>query len=332
MPGIYEADRAVPMPDIGEELFNVESYDTPFVSGIKKGDALKNMLTDWEVESYDDTELEGVVDGADVTDFGGQNREAMEAYAMQQRETWMVTKQRELTSTAGVKNEKNHQSLVALTKLKLKMERTALSDMEMRRGNKVEAYRMRSVWNWLSATAQAVKPVPEAFRPSADCWYTGTLANFTSDVFEEMLGAAADQIGRAVDLDGQVGRQLKSKMSKWGQLVSVGDGEASTVRRNEDASSRKMERIINVFEFESGIVRNHLNFNLLCAIATGKPTAYTPKSGVWLSNKMWRRRYLQAPKRFDLTDAGGGPRGYADVLWMLFNGNPLGQLAMKSNS
>ena len=115
MPGMYDADRARPMPDINRELFNLDSEKVPCLDMIPSGDALKGMISDWETEQTERRARVGRKDGEAVTDFNYIPQTKLLAYAGHLLEPWKVTKVTGLFETAGVKDQKSHQSIKALS-------------------------------------------------------------------------------------------------------------------------------------------------------------------------------------------------------------------------
>lgn len=326
MPAMYESDQVIKIQQVGNKIHNVESKETPFLRLLPTGGTPKQMLDEWSVEMYDDTPLDGVMDGADVNDFTSQGRELLQNYAMWQRVPWMVTKLANLTHIAGIgKQEVKHQKGIALVKLKLKVERTALSNQDTQAEQKPSnAYRTRGALVWLSPDPQGKFPVPDGFRPGMD--YTGNLDDLTPSQFEAMLAQASIERGGPVSLTGHVGIALKRKMSLWLQRDTEAAGtELARVNYNLSAKDKALLEVVNRFEFDAGTVYNFLNYNIAHDPATGAATAYTPRSGVFIDPKMWAFSALQSYQVADLKDQGGGPRGYADVVYSIRCNNPKGQ-------
>lgn len=333
MAGMYEADQAVPIKDYGEELYVVESHEVPKLRLMAAGDKMTQMLQDWEAETRGRIGFAGVADGADVSSYSHQAALALIAYGTHQRESWQVSKVASKTPTAGVKDQVKHQRKEALKRLRESMERSIGGAQEMQRGTSVAAYTHRGAFAWLNSALQSVNVVDASLRPAAGCLHTGTLAALTADAFEAMIQAAATQCGCAVNLKGFAGAALKSHMSGWGQKVPVTSAsEAALQSFNINASEKRLLKMVNLFEFDAGTVEVMPDYNLVCSDSTGADTAYTPYSGLFLDMSKWTKRYLQNVTEFELPDLGGGPRGYADVLWMLKCGVPSGQCAVYSNN
>jgi hypothetical protein len=329
---MYESDQTIKKQPVGG-IHNVKSKETPFLRLLKNGAAPKQMLDEWQNETYDDTGLGGKMDGADVTAFNKQGRVTLQNYAIWQDEAWMVSKLANVTEIVGMgKTEKARQKMHAAIKLKLKVERTALSLMEAQAQVKpTKEYRTRGAFTWLSPTVQSVLPVPDGFRPGAQ--FSGALSGMTPTAFEELMYQSAIEKGGPVTLEGYVGLLLKRKMSLWAQRDTEASATAQALQSyNLTAADKALVQIVNKFEFDAGVVTTIPNFNLAHDIDTGAATAYSPRSGLFVDMSMWNFAPLQGYENADLPDLGGGPRGYIDVVYLIRCLNALGQFRVLSST
>jgi hypothetical protein len=332
MPGMYESDQTIKKQPVGG-IHNVKSKETPFLRLLKNGPAPKQMLDEWQNETYDDTGLGGKMDGADITEFNKQGRVTLQNYGIWQDESWMVSKLANVTEIVGMgKTEKARQKMHAAIKLKLKVERTALSQMEAQAQVKpTKEYRTRGAFTWLSPTAQTVLPVPDSFRPGSE--FSGALSGMTPTAFEALMYQAAIEKGGPVTLEGFVGLLLKRKMSLWAQRDTESSATAQALQHyNLTAADKQLVQIVNKFEFDAGVVTTIPNFNLAHDIDTGAATAYSPRSGLFVDMSMWNFAALQGYENADLPDLGGGPRGFIDVIYLIRCLNALGQFRVLSNT
>lgn len=328
MPGLYETGMTLKLAEVGDTIFNVQSDKVPFSKMLKRGPKPKQVLSQWPVEVYEDRPFEGAMDGSDMDSFEHTNRDTIEAYAMWMRtKGWMVSRMANLTRTAGVPGKEEAKQAMEDGKILARMmERQMLSNDDMRAETVALPYRSRGAFSWMSTSAQSVKPVPAAFRPTSGCVHTGTLAALTPAVFEGMIAAAAEQRHGAVDLNGQVGLKLKTTMSGWAQkhIEDINTAQALT-RYNLDAEDKKLIRVVNFFEFDGGSVKTFPNYNLLHTEATGLSTDYTSRSGIFIDLNMWQLCYWDPPASRLEPPKSGGPRGYHDCLYLLKCLNPAGQ-------
>lgn len=340
MPGLFEGafgdgDRAIPILNHDERLFQVEAHKNPLTAIIgQDSEMATNSLQDWEIEKEGVIPLSGVMDGEDVSGFTSQGLDSLEGYVGYMRESWMVTKVGGLTKSAAVKDQVTYQRKKALERLKRKIERVIGSGIEMSRGNKTTPYMTRGAFAWMISSLQTLtaKAVPAAFMPAAAAVHTAALSNLDGAAFEAMLKAAATQKLDAVNLFGVAGLTLKSQMSGWTQKVAYdATPDQQLVSYNGNIADKKFVKMVNTFEFDAGVVEVAMSQNL-CYDAAGLPTAYTPRSGLFLDLEMWKKRYMQQVKEYELPNMGGGQRGYADVIMMLKCGCPAGQCAVYASS
>jgi hypothetical protein len=291
------------------------------------------MLAEWPVQLYPRQGFDGSVDGTDKAAFDHTTREKMEGFGMWlMSEGWMVSKLANLTEAAGVgRNEKAKQIKDDSLLLAQKHERQVLSAVDLRaEARPSTAYRSRGAFSWLANSAQAVKPVPTNFRPASACIYTGALASFAPSSLEAMLEAAATAKRGPVDLTCFGGIKLKSQMSTWAQR-SVDVGSQTAIQSyNLNAAEKKLIHVVDFFEFDAGSVKVIPSWYLRTDETTGEDTDYTPRSGLFLDLSMWELCFHQTPAAYEEPPKSGGPRGYADVVYMLKCLNPLGQCMVET--
>lgn len=329
MPGMFDATKPLPIPEIGKNIINVQSDKVPFLRLIKKGSMPNQMLASWPVELYPDRGFVGTLDGVDHSTYTHFSREKLEAYAMLLRtEGVLVTKIAQLTTDAGVDRKKEiaKQILQDGKILAQMMERSLLSNLDMAVESGATPYRSRGLLSWLSTTAQGVKPVHASFRPAAAAVTATALASWTDIAVEAQLEAMAIQKKAPVDLKCFTGLKGKRAMSLWGQKVTAdADLVAVTTNYNIDAKEKRLLQIIDKFEFDSGVFYSLLSFYLHCDESTGAASASSSRSAAFVDTSMWEISYLQEPMAFSNPDLGAGPRAYHDVVFMLKCLNPMGQ-------
>jgi hypothetical protein len=331
---MYEVDQPMKIAELGNTIFIAESDKTPFSRLVKRGKKPVQMLSEWPLQAYPRQGFGGTVDGTDKTSYDKTNRSPVDAYGMWMvSEGWMVSKLAQLTQTAGVKNEQAKQAADDSLMLAKKIERQLLSDVDTQAEGNGNPYLSRGAFSWLSPTAQATKPVPAAFRPSAACAYTGAIADFLPGSLEAMLKAMSTAKMGPVDLTAFCGIELKSQMSSWPQKqYPANGGQVAQVQYNMDMTEKKLMSVVDFFEFDAGKVNTIPSYYLACNAANGEDTAYTPKSGVFLDLSMWELCFLQEPTSWIEPQKSGGPRGYHDAVYILKCLNPLGQGMVKSNT
>ena len=332
MPGLYEADQVGQRQEISNEVFNIRADETPFVSLAKKDPKPKKKVATWQVETFRDGSLGGVMDGADVDSFNSQGRELLTGVCQKFREPWFVSDFADETEVAGLPTgEKGRQKMVAAKVLKYSLEGRSLSILECSTDNGTDTPNAtRGVFRWLQATAQTVYPVPAAFRPASACIHSGALSTLTESTFEAQLAAAFKARKGKLNLDGFVGITLKQKFDNW----TARDPEASAANYpvrvfRQEAGKKAMVKCVDFFDFSTGQVRLHLS-TYLYKNADGSDSDYTHRSGAFLDMNMWSIGFLgdRRPRMVELPDLGGGPRGFSDCIAVVKCLNPLGQVVV----
>jgi hypothetical protein len=334
MPGLYEVDVVGKLQEIGDAIYMADSAKTPISRLIPRGPKPVQMLAEWEVQKYPDRAFTGTVDGTDVSSFTHTTPTKMEGYGMLLRTAgWMVTVLAQLTRAAGVKNPQAKQAADDSVILAQMHEKQILSTVDLQAESGATPYRSRGIGSWLSDSAQGVKPVDASFRPASANNYTGALASYTPATCITQLNSMAGEKKGAVDLTVVAGIELKGQMSTWPQRSIGSDvGVSSLLAFNVDASEKKLIQAVDEFEFDAGTLRVIPSWYVACTEGTGAASAYTPKSGYFLDLTMWQLCFMLPASTFEGVDAGGGPRGWHQLVAILKCLNPQGQGMVLTNS
>ena len=313
------------------------AHETPFLALLPQAKKQVQVEVNWPVGDVEDTGYGGRMDGKDVDEFSHQNRDYLRTVTQWFLESWMVSHFADLTESWGVKDEAKHQAGIALTKLRLKIERALLSTMDCaREGGVNQPNELRGVFRWLendAAELNAQYPIPENYRVSAAAEYDGAVGSFLDTHLEAMLIEASTKAKRSITWDAQVGLLLRAQMDGFTQRDPSATATNVALRQFvANANDKAYLKKVDFFEFSAGTVRSHINHNLACDKATGAPTAFTPRSGLFLDMKQWRVAFMKKIASHRLENQGGGPRGYHDVTLTLKCGMPVGQARVLSNT
>jgi len=336
MPGIYERDQAdmLKLQEVGDTIYIAESTKTPFTRLLPRGTKPKQGLSEWPVQLYEDKGFEGTMDGHDISTFSHSEREKLRGYWMWlMTDGWMASRLANLTRTAGVKNsERAKQAADDAIKLAFMHEKQLLSAVDTQaEAAPATPYRSRGVYSWIQTAAQSTLPVPANFRPASGCAYTSALGSFMPSNMETMLEAAADAKKGPVSLVAYCGIKLKRQMSTWTQRQSDDTG-VEIVRTIQSAADKKLQQVVDFFEFDAGEYKAVPTWHQLCTEGTGAASNYTTRSGAWLDMSMWELRFADAPAAYVCPPKSGGPRGYHDTVFILVCKNPLGQCYVYTNT
>lgn len=334
MPQLMEKNQVGVRESLADLIVCAESDTTPYAAMAKKGKKPGKVIHDWQVKAYLDGGHVGVLDGKDATEFVNNPRERLHAVSQKLWHNPAVSDFAEESDVAGLKKgEGKGQVADALVSLGRKIEKRLLSAED----NKVEAApsvpnETRGIFSWLSTTAQALYPVPDAYRPGAAQIYSGTLAAFKESSLIAMASAAFKQRKGKNNLKGIVGIDLKNKFTDFSKY-SDDVASKTNVRTFQSISGDKsvistIDRVV----LDSGTIDLMLSSFLYTDPVTGADTLYTHSSGVFLDIRMIELLYTRMPRTLPLSYAGGGYKWICDTILMHTLQNPVGMFAAVINS
>ncbi len=332
MPELLEANQVGKLQDISDAVFNVEAAETPFISMCGKDPKPHQKQSSWQSEKYPVDGHQGEMDGQDVTNFDSGQRKLLYGMAQLLRRAYKVSTFADVTDVAGIKREIAHQKALAMVVLKTKMESRALSDSESSEDDNVAIpNETRGGFKWLDTGAQAHLPVDPLFRPPVECHHTTPLDTFTEKTFRSQLDAAYKLRRSKSSLDGFVGVTLKGLVDDWTVYDSQTPTQVPVRSFQHKGDSGQLINVVDFLKFSTGTVRLHISSQLHTDEATGAPTNFTDRSGLFLDMRMWRIAFMKRPQDRRLQDGGGGPRGYCETIMMLKCMNPLGHLKVETD-
>ena len=336
MPAMFEVAQVGKRQEIKDKIFNVEAAETPMVSWMPTDPTPNQLLMTYVAERYPDVASTGILDGAAATTPAKVDRILVEACGQHFRREWGVTTLAQLTNAVGVaRNEAGHQMMLAMLLLKRMIEQQLCSadDLAME-GDPTPGgpWTMRGILSWLSATAQAYKPVNALIRPPTASVYTGAVASFDEAAFRTVLQSAFNATKAKLSLDGFVGSDLQVVLDDFTNIYPTGTGTKQTRTVYQIRDNSTYRNAVDTLKFSFGEVRVQLTSFLGVTTSTGAASAYTPKSGVFLNRRMWALAYMQKPANTNLAPDGSGKKGFVDAVLGLKCFNPRGECAVIANS
>lgn len=324
MPGVYDSTQTGKREDLEDMLYGLEVEATPFTSAIVKSGEATNNLFEWQAERQANPSLDGEIDGADLEEFTKQDRILMQGRTMQFKEGWFVSDEADTNDVAAIKSERAKQKMEALRRIRMKLERFALSNIDSRAGTSLVKGRSRGAFKWLDSAAQSDLPVDSTLRAGVTR-YTGALNTITEDILAGHVGDAFKRLGAGVDLYGYCGIDLLEIIDQFSVLSTTRSGKTSLQLRG-GADPKRYVQCIKFLEFTAGTVQLHPTRDLAYGV-NGAATDYTHRSGLFLNPKVWKVRTKMKLRHTNLEDKGGGPRGYFKMIAGLQCGTPDGQFS-----
>ncbi|MDB4312094.1 DUF5309 domain-containing protein [bacterium] len=334
MPAMFEVDQVGKKESLADLIANVEAAATPFSSMLPKRAKPIQVEHSWQVKSYRQTGHKGVVDGKDATNFTSQNRVRLRAVTQKSWELPAVSDFAGEATIAGAPGgEMKHQIADALVVVKRIIEKRCLSNEDQKLDDGVnQGNETRGIFQWVNNSAQTLYPVDADFRTPAAAIYTGALDEFSEAELKAMARANYKERHGTSKLDGFVGIDLKAQITDFASYSDDVTSKTNTRTFTQRADSKMIMRVIDRLNLDTGQIDLHpISFGWT-DVATGADSAYTHRSGVFVDLNMVGLMFTRMPSVKMLPNLGGGEKAIVDVMFMLMCDNPLGHMAVKSNS
>ena len=330
------ASTSAAREDLADYIAIVDQKSTPLVSMAPKGKDLGNMQFSWLVDNYQAPQLQGVVDGADVTVSSASNpvtnRTRLNNYAQAFRRDLRVGFIAQTQDVAGVTNEIANGVAKKLVELKRDMEATfACTNQASQADNGSNPYLTGSLGNWLTSTNASnigACASGSVFLPAAAAIDTTASASFTEATVQNVLTAIYGNTGVFRDYDALLGTTLKrafTNLTSSGttQVVNSNAIAATSVRTfNQELSSDTFKSSIDIFEGDFG--RCVLHPSTFIGGKNSAALSAQAYKGYVIPMDMLEIRYSKLPEVLTLPDAGGGPARLVQAIAGLVVKNPSG--------
>lgn len=310
--------------DLADFIANVDMKDTPYLSMIPKGPVLDNPLYEWQVDKYDIPNMNGVIDGTDVsqTQDMAQNRARLGGRIEHLWQTPKVSNIVALTNVAGIGTGQEFAKgmVKAIVQLKRSVESVLCSDQDSQADTGSVPYNCRGIGKWIQSTAQTDLPVPTAYlTPTASIDATA-MASLTPSIFNGVMQSQYDETGQERVRPFLLGSILKKTVSNMaGYQPTV--GSQTGVLRTESGSETTYVRNVMSFEGDFGKYEFHLSNWLNVNSTTGVNDKYR---GYALDIDMHELRFFKPWDKRELPDLGGGRRGLVECIFGQLIKNPRG--------
>ena len=331
------ASTSAAREDLADYIAIVDAKSTPFVSMAPKGKDIGNMQFSWLVDNYGAPQLQGVVDGTDVTVASASNpvtnRTRLNNYGQAFRRDLRIGFIAETQDVAGVTDELANGIAKKLVELKRDMESTFMCTNQAAQADNgsTNAYLTGSLGNWLTSTnASNIGACASGspFLPASGAVDTTASASFTEATAQNVLTAIYGNTGTFRDYDCILGTTLKrafTNLTASGvtQVANANSIAATSVRTfNQDLSADTFKASIDIFEGDFGRLILHPS----TFIGGKNSTSLSAQAykGYVIPMDMVEVRYAKLPQVKPLPDAGGGPGRLVEAIAGLVCKNPSG--------
>lgn len=316
--------------DISNKLTVADAKNCPAFSMVPKGSQeYANLTMEWPTDKNLDPVHTATADGVDVTSFENPSGDYAMLSNYQQwyrPEGWQIGKLAQVAQNLpGVPSPKARAVAKKMIQLKRTLEASLCSDLDCKPHSGGVGGVSRGMGSWISATAQTTNPVDARYRTDAGCIDTTASANLTEAIVQDVMQASYQQTGQKKTFTFLAGPNHKKRYRAFQNTVSSSTNSASVVRTfTQDATSKRIVFAVDVYEGDFGTAE--LVPTLWNAFFdTTNPTTTTAANndtqlaislarcyGVDWENWEWMGK--QKPMSQELTDDGGGPRGYVDAI------------------
>jgi hypothetical protein len=334
MPSTAELTQVGKREDLADLIAVADAKATPVSTMIKKGKPVANTFVEWQLDGYDTPRTTGALDGEDVSAFedAAKDRARVGVYIQELRRTPKVNQMAEEISVVAGINSPDPQGVRGSTEyarakakktveIKRDIETTLLSNNETRQQNGNDAYLTRGLGRYIQNAAQAVHPIPAAYRTPAASVFTGAaIATFTEDSLRALLQSRWGAVGSSDNLVMVCGAAVKNRVTDFTRY-EPNVANFLQVRRFNSSNDGKISSSVDMYEGDYGKVEIHLsNF------------VPTPQTGYILDMRGLELRTKGNPEYKDLPDNGGGPRGLIRAIIALCVHNPLSHCKIDANA
>ena len=330
------ASTSAAREDLADYIAIVDQKSTPLVSMAPKGKDLGNAQFSWLVDNYSAPQLQGVVDGTDVTVSSASNpvtnRTRLNNYAQVFRRDLRVGFIAQTQDVAGVTNELSNGIAKKLIECKRDMESTfACTNQAAQADNGTNAYLTGSLGNWLTSTNSSnigACASGSAFLPASGAVDTTASASFTEATAQNVLTAIYGNTGVFRDYDAILGTTLKRAFTNLTASATSVTANSNTIAAtavrtfNQELASDTFKSSIDIFEGDFGRLILHPS----TFIGGKNSTSLSAQAykGYVIPMDMLEIRYSKLPEVQNLPDAGGGPARLVQAIAGLVVKNPSG--------
>ena len=329
---LLERDVVGNQQDWAQFITLSDEFEHPLLRMLPVGTKPVNVLYQYQADSYDAPQPNAWVDGKDWDIFksAGKNRAELKARVQWFINTSAVSKLgQDVSNAAGVADELAREIPKKLFELAREMECTFCGIQEAAEDDGATGNKTRSILNWILSTAQALYPVPAAFRTPAASIYSGTKANLIENAVRAVLQSQWETTGSKATKMALVGPELKERFADFILYVPTDlSTQRSSVQSNRDLSNKELSFMVDVYASDFGRIELHLT-NWLAHANFGGTAGQNDWYGAILGLKMWELRWNQKPTVYKPEFKGGSYKAAMDTINMLVCKSPLGEAAIK---
>lgn len=202
--------------------------------------------------------------------------------------------------------------------MKRDIEATNCGNQDHQGGDDVDM-QTRGALQWLNPAAQSNNAVPPLFRTLAGSILSGvgvTVPLFTEDQLNGILKTLKAVYGGKKTYQLIGGNNVVDTVDHFSRI----DAYQGRYKVLEDADTNEVTMMVNVFDSSFGRVEIMSN-DFMNVDTNGNPD---PNAAIIINPDLWHMDLFDSLHSMDLPDLGGGPSGFAKVMWALMCDSPRG--------
>ena len=323
--------------DLRDVLTILEPEQTPVVSAMRKGQKPGGTYTEVLADELDAPSTDGQPEGKDITQFANKavKRQRFGNNIQIASRDFGVSDVQMLVDTAAVSDEYEYAKMKTLREMKRDIESTICSNNERQEGNGATSWKTRGLFKWtssgratdsdasivsriLSRTAPSGVPT-EYLTPEAQDIDAG--GNLTEGKLNGVLQSLFETHSAKKTYMGVFGPEVVEKIDMFTRIEGNNGRERYTL--NDDATKKTINLEVKIFNSSFGRV------NVIPSVFLNRAgSVFDKDAGLILDLDLLELAYMEPLHVRNLDDEGGGPRGYAKVIYSLMCKNPKGLAAI----
>jgi hypothetical protein len=314
--------------DWAQYITIADGHKTPVLNRLPVGDKPVNVLKQYQADSYTEPTPVAWIDGKDwdVFESAAKNRGELKARAQEVVKTASVSrKAQDITDAAGVADELAREIKKKLVETSRTIEATICCDQEAAEDDGTTGDQTRGMGKWIQNGAQALYPVPVAFRTPTASVYSDTKANLNEDAVMAILESVWLQTGQSDETRMLMcGSQLKKRFKDFQLYIPSALNTQSTARvTTRTEGDNRLGSSIDFYDSEFGELELHLTrWNAHPNFSGGSATK-SKWRGYIINPQMWALAWNQKPTVHQLEFRGGSYNAAINTIWMLLCRNPV---------
>lgn len=312
--------------DLRNVLTILEPEETPFTSRCNKGPAPKSTFVETLGDTLRAPNRNGSKPGTDAKKGGNKasKRSRFGVYICRKMEEFGVDDVQQIISEKGgqaaVDDEYGNAKAKTLREMKRDIEAVNLGSQDHTGGDDDTLMMTRGAFSWISATAQASNAVPTSFRTLSGAIVSGKSfggTKLTEDDLNGVLKVLKGVYGGKRTYFGLGGNNAIDTVDHFSR---VDPGSNTRYKVNQDADEQEITLMVGVFDSSFGRVE----FQSDDFINTDANGVVDLEMLGLFNMDLWHMDLFDALHAMDLPDLGGGPSGYAKVMYALLCDSPKG--------